>query len=150
MPTWSIHVRPCPAVLRCHPSFVKVRCDWSIRVASVLCSFDLVCLSVLGDVRSEWIDPRVTCALQFLTNFARFLHCSLWLVDSRVICALHLSFYTVHGVWFIHVPPVLNRYFGSKTRDSRMLHPHSVCFVDCVRFCWTAGSVRTGGVDQSD
>ena len=48
MPTWSIHVRPCPAVLRCHPSFVKVRCDWSIRVASVFNSFALVCLPVFG------------------------------------------------------------------------------------------------------
>ena len=114
--------------LRCRPSFVKVRCDWSIRVVSVFRSFALVCLPVLGTfVRTG----RSTCHLcsAVLTLFACFLHCSLWLVDSRVICS--------------------QQAFRVENARHSQATSHCACFVDCARFCWTARSVRTG-VDQSD
>ena len=41
------------------------------------------------------------------------------------LCSAVLTYfviYTVHGDWFMHVSSVLNSHFGSKTRDSRMLH----------------------------
>ena len=74
-PDWSIHVRPCPAVLRCRPSFVKVRCDWSIRVAFVYRSFALDCLPVFGNVRSD--RPihvsLVLCSFDFVCFFFTLL-----------------------------------------------------------------------------
>ena len=66
-------VRPCPAVSRCHPSFVEVRCRWSIRVASVFRRFALVCLPVFGTFAQT---GRSTCHL---------------------CCAFLTYFYTVHG-----------------------------------------------------
>ena len=78
-------MRPCPAVLRCHPSFVKVRCDWSIRVASVFRSFALVCLPVLGTFARS--GPRVTS-----------LHVSL-----TVLCISVFTLFTVTGSSTCHL-----------------------------------------------
>ena len=97
VPTWSSHVRPCPAVLRCHPSFVKVRCNWSIRVASVFHSFALVCLPVFGTLAQT---ARSTChlcstVLTFVCQFFTFLAvagrftchlCSAIFIKTKVEC----------------------------------------------------------------
>ena len=119
-----------PAVSRCHPSFVKVRCNWSIRVASVFHRFALVCPS-FWNVGPDWSIHVSLVLCSFDVCLPVFLHCSLWLVESRAICALQFSvlsqFYIVHGDWFIHVSSVLNRYFGSHPPSPRRGAGASLC-----------------------
>ena len=115
---WSIYVRPCIAVLRCHPCFVEVRCDWSIRVASVFRGFALVCLPGCGTFART---DRSMCHL-----------CSVVLT--------YLVIYTVHVDWFIHVSSVLDSYFGSHPPTRRGVLERR-CF-ECSPFDPTCQDLR--------
>ena len=101
---WSIYIRPFAAVM-CSLQwlFCIVCCDKSILVASVSRSLSLQSPSLL-ERAIRLVGSRVTFGLQFWSVFP-------------VSC---------HGDWFIHMSSVLNSYFGSKTRDSPMLHTTSI------------------------
>ena len=51
-------------------------------------------------------------------------------------CSPHVSasFLHAHGDWSFHMLPLLSSFFGSRTRDGRMLYSLFVCFVmfSCV------------------
>ena len=136
MPTWSIHVRPCPAVWRCHPSFVKVRCNWSIRVASVFHSFVLVRLPVFGTFARAARSTCHLCSAVFFCTLSVFYtaRCGWSINVSSELCSFFcvciLSFYfTVLGDWFIHVSSVVDRYFGSHPPSPRRGAGASLCGV---------------------
>ena len=63
---WSIHACPCLVVSMCHPRFIEVRCDWSIRVVL------LWCVSQFWERSLELVNSRVTCASQFWRNLSVF------------------------------------------------------------------------------
>ena len=98
-----------PAVSRCHPSFVKVRCNWSIRVASVFRSFALVCLPVFWSFART---GRSTChlcsaVLTFVCQFFYIARCGWSNHVSSVLCNflyfLSFTLFTVTGSSTCHL-----------------------------------------------